>query len=214
MMLDRDKISFWTRVGAIALAVVFVGSFVFMGVGTNINFSILDILGGSSGGQEEPTSGPDQQIARAQEDLEGDPENPKIIRRLAGLYLENGQTDSAVEVLKRGREAAPADPVIALYLGQAYDRKAQGVADEEERRAAYEEAGDAYAAATEIREDNPQAYLLAGQAYEQAGEKSKAIRYWNGYLERDPEGEQADAVKERIDNLLKNGEATEGVKKQ
>jgi len=119
-----------------------------------------------------------------------------------------------VEVLKRGREAAPADPVIALYLGQAYDRKAQGVADEEERRAAYEEAGDAYAAATEIREDNPQAYLLAGQAYEQAGEKSKAIRYWNGYLERDPEGEQADALKERIDNLLKNGEATDGVKKQ
>src|SRR5215217_8448776 len=209
-MLDRDKISFWTRVGAIALAVVFVGSFVFMGVGTNINFSILDILGGSSGGQEEPTSGPVQQIARAQEDLEGDPENPKIIRRLAGLYLENGQTDSAVEVLKRGREAAPADPVIALYLGQAYDRKAQGVADEEERRATYEEAGDAYAAAAEIREDNSQAYLLAGQAYEQAGEKSKAIRYWNGYLEREPEGEQADAVEERIENLLKGGEATDG----
>ena len=217
MMLNRDKLSFWIRLVAIALAVIFVGSFVFMGVGTDVNYSILDLLGNSSEEKEKQAPGEGEQIARAQEDLEGDPENPKIIRRLGGLYLEKGQTDSAVEVLEKGREVAPEDPVIPLYLGQAQERRAQGLSDEEERRAAFEEAGDAYAAAAEIRENNPQAYLSAGAAYEQAGEKSKAIRYWNDYLKLEPEGERADAVKERIDTLLKGGEITggaEGAKKK
>ncbi|HEY6751230.1 MAG TPA: hypothetical protein VI027_07890, partial [Rubrobacteraceae bacterium] len=61
------------------------------------------------------------------------------------------------------------------------------------------------------------AYLAAGQAYEQAGEQSKAIQYWNEYLKLEPEGEQADAVKERIQGLLKGEQqtdATEGAKKK
>jgi predicted TPR repeat methyltransferase len=80
--------------------------------------------------------------------------------------------------------------------------------DEEKRKAAYKEAGDAYAAAAEAQKNKPQPYLLAGQAYEQAGEKGKAIQYWNEYLKLEPEGEQADAVKERIGALLKGGETT------
>lgn len=209
MMLDRDKISFWTRVGAIALAVIFVGSFVFFSVGTNVNYSIFDLFGSSSKGQEEPTSGANEQIARAQQDLQADPENPKIMKRLAGLYLENGQTDSAVEILENARGVAPGDPAIPLTLGQAYDRKAQAQTDEDERKATYQKAGDAYAAATEIK-DEPQAYLLAGQAYDQAGDKAKAIQYWNGYLKLQPEGTQSDAVKERISSLLKGEETTSG----
>lgn len=219
MMLDRKKISFWTRIAAIALAVIFVGSFIFLGIGTSLNYNLFELLGGSSKGKEESTStADDDQVARAQKDLEADPQNPKVIRRLAGLYLQNGQTDSAVEVLEQGREIAPEDPIIPLYLGQAYDQKAQGLtSDEAERKATYEKAGDAYAAATEAKGDQPQAYLLAGQAYEQAGEKGKAIQYYNGYLKLQPESTQADAVKEHITTLLKGettGGATGGAKSQ
>ena len=221
MMLDGDKISFWVRLVAIALAVIFVGSFIFMGIGTNINYNLFDLLSGGSEQQQQQeqaqTTGSEEQIARAEQELEENPEDPKIIRRLAGLYLENGQTDRATEVLKEGRGVAPEDPVIPAYLGQAYERKAQGLTDEEERQATYEQAGDAYATAAELQEDRPQMYLLAGQTYEQAGEKSKAIQYWNYYLELEPEGEQADAVKERIDSLLKGedtGDGTKGTPKQ
>ncbi|MDQ3834508.1 MAG: hypothetical protein M3315_12960, partial [Actinomycetota bacterium] len=122
-----------------------------------------------------------------------------------------GQTDKAAEVLEKGRKADPQDPVFPLYLGQANERKAQGLPDAEKRKAAYKEAGDAYAAAAEAQKNKPQPYLLAGQAYEQAGEKGKAIQYWNEYLKLEPEGEQADAVKERIGALLKGGETTDGV---
>ena len=212
MMLDRDKITFWTRLGAIVLAVIFVGSFVIMGVGSNVNLNLLDLLGGSSGAQEDrqQTTSSQDQITQAQQELEEDPENPKIIRRLAGLYIQNGQTDEAAEVLKRGREVAPDDPVIPLYLGQAYERDAQAQTDAEERQAAYEQAGDAYAAAAELQPKKPQAYLAAGQAYEQAGDKGRAIQYWNDYLELEPDGEQADAVKERIASLLEGEQTTPG----
>ena len=212
MMLDRDKITFWTRLGAIVLAVIFVGSFVIMGVGSNVNLNLLDLLGGSSGAQEDQqqTTSSQEQITQAQQELEEDPENPKIIRRLAGLYIQNGQTDEAAEVLERGREVAPDDPVILLYLGQAYERDAQAQTDAEERQAAYEQAGDAYAAAADLQPEKPQAYLAAGQAYEQAGDKGRAIQYWNDYLELEPDGEQADAVKERIASLLEGEQTTAG----
>jgi tetratricopeptide (TPR) repeat protein len=212
MMLDRDKITFWTRLGAIVLAVVFVGSFIIMGVGSNVNINLLDLLGGNSGAQEDQqqTTSSQEQITQAQQQLEEDPENPQIIRRLAGLYIQNGQTDEAAEVLERGREVAPDDPVIPLYLGQAYERDAQAQTDAEERQTAYEEAGDAYAAAAELQPEKPQAYLAAGQAYEQAGDKGRAIQYWNDYLELEPDGEQADAVKERIASLLEGEQTTGG----
>src|SRR3954453_14877503 len=155
MMLDRDKLNFWVRIAAITLAAIFLGSFVFMGIGTNLSYNLFELLGGGSEKQEEQTTGADEQIARAQEELQGDPENPRNIRRLAGLYLQNGQPDSAVEVLEEGRDAAPEDPVIPLYLGQAQELKAQGLADEEERAATFKEAGDAYAAAAKTQGDNP-----------------------------------------------------------
>ena len=212
MMLDRDKITFWTRLGAIVLAVIFVGSFVVMGVRSNVNLNLLDLLGGSSGAQEDQqqTTSSQEQITQARQELEEDPENTKIIRRLAGLYIQNGQTKEAEEVLETGREVDPEDPVIPLYLGQAYERDAQAQTGAEERQAAYKQAGDAYAAAAELQPEKPQAYLAAGQAYEQAGDKGRAIEYWNEYLKLEPDGEQSDAVKERISSLLTGEETTAG----
>jgi tetratricopeptide (TPR) repeat protein len=216
MMLDRDKVTFWTRLGAIALAVVFIGSFLFMGVGSEVNISFFDFLGsGASEGQKEEKSAQYEEIVRAEQALEEDPEDSRAIRRLGVLYLQEGQTDKATEVLKKGREVDPGEPAIPLYLGQAYERKAQGILDEEERKATYKEAGDAYAAVTEIQEDKPEAYLRAGEAYAQADEKGRAIQYWNGFLELKPEGEQSGIVKERIEALLKGEEsADKSVKKR
>lgn len=211
MMLDRDKITFWTRLGAIALAAIFVGSFIFMGVGSNISYNLFDLLGGGQDQPAEQTTNPDEQIERARAELEENPDDPRVIRRLASLYVQAGRTDEAVEVLQRGREVAPDDPYIPLLLGQAYDRKAQAQTDEGERQATSARAGDAYVAAAGVQEGDErkaQAYLLAGQAYEQAGDKGQAIRYWNDYLDLEPEGEQADAVRERIQTLLKGGETT------
>ncbi len=63
------------------------------------------------------------------------------------------------------------------------------------------------AAAAEVEPDDEEAYLLAGDAYEQAGEPAEAIKYYNGYLEREPKGETSKQVEARISALLEGGES-------
>jgi cytochrome c-type biogenesis protein CcmH/NrfG len=213
MMMNRDKLGLWARIGAILLAVLFVLSFVLFGMGSNVSYNPLDLLRTPEDQQAQPTTGSQEQIERSRAELEENPGDPRIIRRLAGLYLQNGQTSEAIKVLEDGRKTAPEDPAIPLVLGQAYDQQAQALTDEGERQATYTKAGEAYVAAAENEENerrDAQAFLLAGQAYEQAGDKGRAIQYWNEYLEIEPEGEQADAVKERISMLLQGGDTAGG----
>ena len=210
MMMNRERIGFWVRLVSILLAVFFVGSFIFVGLGTNVNYNLFDLIGGSDqqqqGGQ---TVGPQEQIAQAEKELEQNPKDSEAIKNLAVLYYQNGRLEDAIRVLERGREVAPDDEEIPILLGQIYSRQAQATPGEEQKKL-YEKAGDAYAAATEIEPKNEDAYLLAGEAYDQADQPAQAIKYYNGYLDRAPEGEQAQAVKDRISALLAGGETTGG----
>ena len=211
MMMNRDRIGFWVRLFAIVLAVFFVGSFIFVGLGTNLNYNLFDLIGGSDqqqqGGQ---TVGPQEQIEQAEKELEQNPKDPEAIKNLAALYYQNGRLDDAARVLEEGRKAAPDDPEIPILLGQVYSKQAQSAPEEKQRKELYEKAGDAYAAATRIEPKDADSYLLAGQAYDQADQPAQAIKYYNGYLDLEPNGEQADAVKERISALLEGGETTGG----
>ncbi len=209
MMMNRERLGFWVRLVAILLAVFFVGSFIFMGLGTNVNYNLFDLIGGSDQQQgQQATDQIHQQIEQAEKDLEENPKDPEAIKSLAALYFQENRLDDAVRVLEEGRDAAPKDEEIPLFLGQIYSQQAQATPGDKQKDL-YKKAGDTYAVATELEPENEEAYLLAGEAYDQAGEPAQAIKYWNGYLELNPEGEQAAAVKERISALLK-GESTTG----
>ena len=54
----------------------------------------------------------------------------------------------------------------------------------------------------------PPATLFAGQAYDQAGQPADAIEYYNGYLDLEPKGENAEKVKDRISALLEGGDSS------
>ena len=205
MMMNRDKLGFWVRLTAILLAVVFLGSFIFMGIGTNVNYNLFELLGGSEEQQGGPTVGQEEQIRQAEENLKEHPEDPEAIKGLATLYLNNGRLEDAARVLEEGRKKAPKDEEIPIFLGQIYFQQAQAMPEGEQQKDLYDKAGDAFAAATQIEPENEDAYLLAGEAYDRAGQPGQAIKYWNGYLEIEPEGEQANAVKERISTLLEGG---------
>ena len=205
MMLDRDRLNFWVRFVAIGLSVVFIGSFVLFGIGSNVAYSPMEIFGG--GDNDQPagqTVSSDDQIQTAEQELEQNPEDPDAIVSLAALYYQNNQFEEAEKVLKEGRDAAPQEEDVPMLLGQVYYQQAQA-AQGEEQKELYAQAGDAYASATEIDKENEDAYLAAGDAYDQADQPSEAIKYWNVYLEMEPEGEQAEAVKERISALLEGG---------
>jgi len=210
MMMNRDRIGFWVRLLSIVLAVFFIASFIFVGLGTNVNYNLFDLIGGKdqqAGGQ---TSDPQDQVQVAEQRLKENPKDPDAIKELAAFYYQNGRYDDAARVLQDGREAAPKDPEIPFLLGQVYLQEAQATPGGEQKQL-YGQAGDAFAAAAEIEPDNEDAFLFAGESYDRAGELAQAIKYYNGYLDLKPEGERAQAVKDRISALLEGGgEATGG----
>jgi cytochrome c-type biogenesis protein CcmH/NrfG len=208
MMMNRDRLNFWVRLVAIVLSAFFLISFIFLGVGTNLQYNFFQLFGKQNQPkQADQAPDPQEQIAAAEKDLKQDPKDPEKIKDLAALYYTAGRYDDAVQVLQKGREVAPKDEEIPALLGQIYSQQAQ-MATGEKQKELQKKAGDAFAATAEAEPDNAEAYLLAGQAYDQAGQPAEAIKYYNGYLELEPKGENAGKVKDRISALLKGGESS------
>ena len=209
MMMNRDRLSFWVRLVAIVLAAFFLISFIFLGLGTNISYNLFELIGNQDQQQQQADQAPDpqEQIAEAEKALEKDPKDPEKIKDLAALYYTAGRYDDAIQVLQRGREAAPKDEEIPALIGQIYSQQAQAEKGEKQKEL-LKKAGDAFAASAEAEPDNAEAYLLAGQAYDQAGQPADAIEYYNGYLDLEPKGENAEKVKDRISALLEGGDSS------
>jgi cytochrome c-type biogenesis protein CcmH/NrfG len=209
MMMNRDRLSFWVRLVAIVLAAFFLISFIFLGLGTNISYNLFELIGNQDQQQQQADQAPDpqEQLAEAEKALEKDPKDPEKIKDLAVLYYSAGRYDDAVQVLQRGREAAPKDEEIPALIGQIYSQEAQAEKGEKQKEL-LKKAGDAFAASAEAEPDNAEAYLLAGQAYDQAGQPADAIEYYNGYLDLEPKGENAEKVKDRISALLEGGDSS------
>jgi tetratricopeptide (TPR) repeat protein len=210
-MMNRERIGFWVRLLSILLAVFFVGSFIFVGLGTNVSYNLFELIGGSDQQQGGQTTDPQEHIEQAERKLEESPKDPEAIKELAALYYQDGRLEQAARVLENGREVASKDEDLPILLGRVYEQQAV-VAPEKEKDRLYDEAGDAYAAAAEIKPKSTVAYLLAGQAYDQAGEPAQAIKYYTGYLDLEPEGQRSEAIEERISALLEGaGGTTDGV---
>jgi cytochrome c-type biogenesis protein CcmH/NrfG len=209
MMMNRERLGFWVKLIAVVLAVFFIGSSVFLGLGTNVQYNLFELFGGGSAQQQQADQAPDpqDQIDRAEKNLKQNPKDPEAIKDLASLYYNAGRYGDAVRVLQNGREAAPKDEEIPFLQGQVLSQQAQSTPGKEKKEF-HKKAGDAFAAAVQDEPDNEDAYLLAGESYEQAGEPAEAIKYYNGYLEREPKGETSKQVEARISALLEGGEST------
>src|ERR671916_1219161 len=208
MMMNRKRLGRVMAVFAVVLATFFVLSSVLIGFGTNVSYNLFDLIGGQDQAQQ-PDQGPSPQdaIDQAKKDLEKTPNDPDAITDLAGLYAQNGQYDDAVKVLQDGREKAPNNAEIPAFLGAVYSQQAAGV-EPKEQKELYAKAGDSFAVAAEKEGQDEDLYLQAAQSYDQAGQPAEAIKYYNGYLDLEPEGQQAAAVKDRIAALLEGGEST------
>jgi cytochrome c-type biogenesis protein CcmH/NrfG len=207
MMMNRDRLSFWVRLVSIVLAAFFLISFIFLGLGTNISYNLFELIGNKDQQQQQADQAPDpqEQIGEAEKALEKDPKDPEKIKDLAALYYTAGRYDDAIQVLQRGREVAPQDEEIPALIGQIYTQQAQAEKGEKQKEL-LKKAGDAFAASAEP--GNAEAYLLAGQAYDQAGQPADAIEYYNGYLDLEPKGEKAEKVEDRISALLEGGKSS------
>jgi cytochrome c-type biogenesis protein CcmH/NrfG len=211
MMMNRDRLGFWVRLVSIVLAAFFLLSFIFLGLGTSISYNLFEVIGNQDQQKQQANQAPDaqDQIAQAEKALEKDPKDPEKIKDLAALYYSAGRYDDALQVLQKGREVAPQDQEIPAFMGQIYSEQAQAEKGEKQKEL-LKKAGDAFAASAEADPDNAEAYLLAGQAYDQAGMPADAIEYYDGYLDLQPKGEDAKKVKDRISALLEGGGSSAG----
>ena len=175
MMMNRDRIGFWMRLVAILLAFLFVASFVFVGLGTNVSYNLFDLIGGQDQQPGGQTTDPQAQIEQAERELEEDPGDPDAVKELAALYYQNGRYEDAARVLQAGRDAAPNDAEIPFLLGQVYLQETQTASGEEQDKL-YGQAGDAFAAAVKIEPEDEGAFLFAGESYDRAGEPAEAIK--------------------------------------
>lgn len=208
MMMDRNRLSFWMRLVAILLAAGFLLSSILIGFTVSgSSYNLLEVLGGNQQQdqqQQQQSQDLSGDIEQAEQRLQENPEDPEAIQELAQLYIADGQTTEAVSVLEDGSESAPDNAEIRLLLGQSHYQQAQAQ-PEGERADSFRQAGDAFAATTERASENEEAFVAAGDAYEQAGESGEAIQYYNGYLDLESEGETAEQVRERVDALLDEG---------
>src|SRR5918995_3582023 len=133
MMMNRDRIGFWVRLVAILLAVFFVGSFIFVGLGTNVQYNLFDLIGGTDQQQAEQTTDTQAQIEQAEKELEENPNDPEAVKELAALYYQDGRLEDAVRVLENGRKVAKEDAEIPILLGQVYSQQAQATPEEEQK---------------------------------------------------------------------------------
>lgn len=53
--------------------------------------------------------------------IESAPRNTEYVRDLAGIYVELGQTDKAIEVLRQGLTRNPTDPTLPIALARLYE---------------------------------------------------------------------------------------------
>lgn len=103
----------------VLLAVIFGGSFVVFGVGSEVPGGIADVLGRSPGGGSGIPS-----VSDAREELEERPNDPEALRNLATALQAEGERDEATEILERLVDIAPRDEaalreLATLYVAQA-----------------------------------------------------------------------------------------------
>jgi tetratricopeptide (TPR) repeat protein len=103
----------------VVLAVIFGGSFVVFGVGSEVPGGIADVLGRSPGGDTGIPS-----VSDARRDLEERPNDPDALQNLATALQSEGETDEAIATLEQLVNISPRNESALRELATLYLAKA------------------------------------------------------------------------------------------
>ena len=89
MMMNRERISFWVRLVAILLAAVFLISFIFLGIGTNIQYNLFDLFGNQQKQQQQDqTPDPEMDVPAQAEAVLEDQQVHSVLESLPGAQRQ------------------------------------------------------------------------------------------------------------------------------
>lgn len=191
MLLDRKRINRYTRWAAIILAVVFLLSFVLLGVGSSSAGNVFSGCDGTN--QPANLNSVEDREAYYLEQLEADPQDGASMLALANLYADDGvgRYEDAVDWFNKYLELNPDSVDVRIRIATIYSGK---LGDPDRAIAILKEA-------TTIAPDNANAFLQLGLAQRDAGQNQVAIMSLNHFLELDPTNSSADAVRQEIARL-------------
>lgn len=183
MLLDQKRTRRTVQVVAILTSLAFAG----------VIFVVLGLIFFGGGGQ----SAEDQILSDARARVEAEPRSPDAYEELASGYAAKEDFPQAITAAERAVALDPNDlgrvqVLVSLQLRAGDD--AGAVASLQEYTAANPE--------------DAEAFLQLGQQAEQAGRTPLARLSYQTYLRLDPQSSNADAVRERLNELAGAGTTT------
>jgi cytochrome c-type biogenesis protein CcmH/NrfG len=195
LLLDRRKIRRWAKWVALFLAVIFVLSFLLLGVGYGggAGLNIFELFGNKNS-STVTTLAQDQKIAALNAKLVLDPKDVTTLLALATIYQENGQFGSAATYLEQVIAADPSQKAVYIRLSELYMN--QNLSN-------YAAAVAVLNKAVSVDPQNPDVYLKLGTAQNKLGNIAAALMAWQKYLALAPNGDMASIIREQVDKLSK-----------
>jgi tetratricopeptide (TPR) repeat protein len=201
LLLDRKRIKKWGKWVALALAIVFALSFLFMGVGYGgVGFDLSALFRGGDTNTTKPLTNEDKLNSLLQT-LQADQNDTTTMLAIATLYEEmyrSGEGEGNDYLVKAAafiENAIDVDPALKdayirlanLYLSKDFNNSEAAVA--------------VLNKAASADPTNPEVFLKLGIAQQSLGNKEAAVLAWQKYLELDPNGSMANVVKEQLETL-------------
>ncbi len=109
---------------------------------------------------------------------------------IGNLYLSKGDMNKAQGYFKKSVDLDPTDAILAYNVAEIYYNNQKT-----------KEAIDYYNKALQIKPKWYEMYTKIGYAYLNVGDMKNSIKYFKLYLEKDPNGKDAETIKEVIKSL-------------
>ena len=192
MLLDRRRIKKWAKWVALFLAIVFVLSFLLLGVGYGGGggFNIFNLFGNGKS-TTDTTITQDQRITTLLTTLAQNPKDIATMQELSTIYLDNKDATNAAKYLEMVIATDPTQKAVYLRLADVYMNSLSN----------YSSAVAVLNKLQAIDPENPDVYLQLGLALRAQGNSSAAIMAWQKYLTLAPNGAQAQTIKDAIATL-------------
>jgi len=115
------------------------------------------------------------------------------------LFFQQSKDEEAEKALVKALELKPDEPRIRATLGSIYFEKARILLEADKFDEALEQLKTSYS----YNPDYSYTSYLQGYAHSKKGNKEEAIKYFEAFLEKEPNSPQASKVKEILENLKK-----------
>ena len=124
-------------------------------------------------------------------------EDPRAYKDLAEIYWSEGKKYWAEKKYPEALDQF--EKLLAMDAGHFEARLSIARILKEEGKV--DEAVGEYEKAIGLKKDHPQAYKDLGEIYEKKQNSALALKYYQGYLLRAPEGQETEGIRQKVDSL-------------